>query len=141
VPPFIEKLRFTSIGSLPAKCHRVSIALKADSVNQRLPDSDACPTPAPTKISLRKLYFWIDPSRKGTFSAGQANWRQARSPSTLMFHFKTSRTPGLFGEGLATRGKMPRQLWFFGKMRTCPSGFRFARDFPQSRTLEVSRNP
>ena len=31
-------------------------------------------------------------------------------------------------------------LGFFGKMRTCPSGFRFARGFPQSRTLEVSRN-
>ena len=29
---------------------------------------------------------------------------------------------------------------FFGKMRTCPSGFRFARGFLQSRTLEVSRN-
>jgi len=41
-------------------------------------------------------------SRKGAFSAGQANWRQARSPSTLMFHFKTSRTPGLFGEGQAS---------------------------------------
>ena len=56
-------------------------------------------------LLFEQILFLVNlpgPSRKGTFSAGQANWRQARSPSTLMFHFKTSRTPGLFGEGLAT---------------------------------------
>jgi len=46
----------------------------------------------------------LDPRRKGTFSAGQAHWRHARSRSTLMFHCKTSKTPGLFGEGLAIFG-------------------------------------
>ena len=55
-----------------------------------------------TALTIFTPVILLDPSRKGTFSAGQAHWREARSPSTLMFHCKTSRTPRLFGGGLAT---------------------------------------
>ena len=63
--------------------------------------------------AFRQECLELDPSRKGTFSAGQAHWREARSPSTLMSHCKTSRTPGLFGEGRAIR---PSDVWFWSDL-------------------------